>query len=340
MLNLIRLCVVICSLLLTGCQSFIGDQPPAPVKQAGSAAEVSQWINQAIVKLESGQADAAQMLLKKALAAAPNNPTAKRLLGQIEVAAKKRYGSDFFYYQVKQGDTFGKLALRFLGHSLEFYGLAKYNNIANPQNLRAGQRIKIPQTQPSKSHASNFAAVAEKLSQQQPLAALTELKSITLSKLNRANYIDYLYRTLAALDNDLNADNAQSLLTALKQFPTQGDTKVRQRINISRQKCEYTLHMSKAQQQIAKQQWDLAYQEAVAATRLPKAAHQEKYQNIVDELSEELHGQAVILQRSQKLKQAVELWDQVLRINPQHEPAKIYKARAEKLLVQLNQLNN
>lgn len=52
----------------------------------------------------------------------------------------------------------------------------------------------------------------------------------------------------------------------------------------------------------------------------------------------DLHQQAIVLYRDQKLDQAIALWDRVLSINPAYEPALIYRARALALQRRLKQL--
>ncbi|MDA3915312.1 LysM domain-containing protein [Oleiagrimonas sp.] len=50
------------------------------------------------------------------------------------------------------------------------------------------------------------------------------------------------------------------------------------------------------------------------------------------------HQRAIVLYRDQKLNQAIALWDQVLAIDPNYEPAVIYRARAKELKSRLKQL--
>ena len=47
-------------------------------------------------------------------------------------------------YTVKSGDTLAAIARQFLGSALRYPELAAYNGIANPNLIRIGQVIKIP----------------------------------------------------------------------------------------------------------------------------------------------------------------------------------------------------
>ncbi len=50
------------------------------------------------------------------------------------------------------------------------------------------------------------------------------------------------------------------------------------------------------------------------------------------------HQQAIVLYRDQKLQQAISLWDRILAIDPDYEPAIIYRTRARELQSRLKQL--
>ncbi len=48
-------------------------------------------------------------------------------------------------YTIKKGDTLGKIAKRFLGSSSKYKLIAELNNVSNPDKIKAGQKIKIPE---------------------------------------------------------------------------------------------------------------------------------------------------------------------------------------------------
>jgi hypothetical protein len=52
-----------------------------------------------------------------------------------------------------------------------------------------------------------------------------------------------------------------------------------------------------------------------------------------------LHREALDAYRAQDLNRAIELWDQVLIIDPDHENARLYRAQAVELQVKLRSLN-
>ncbi|MEO5701249.1 MAG: LysM domain-containing protein [Casimicrobiaceae bacterium] len=102
----------------------------------------------AIDQLQNGDEPAARQSVEQALALDPANDLARNLRDQIEADAQKELGGVFFRYTVQRDDSLSKLAQQYLGDRYKFYILAKYNDIANPGRLGAGQIIKIPGKQP------------------------------------------------------------------------------------------------------------------------------------------------------------------------------------------------
>ena len=87
---------------------------------------------------------AARASLERAAALDPANDLARKLSEQVRADAQRELGPVHFRYTVQKDDTLSKLAQQFLGDRFRFYILAKYNDIANPSRLAAGQVIRIP----------------------------------------------------------------------------------------------------------------------------------------------------------------------------------------------------
>lgn len=119
--------------------------PPEPVLTPAQAKAQAQKLTiDSITQLQNGDEPAAQKTLEQALALDPANDLAKKLMEQIKADPQKELGTVFFRYTVQRDDSMSKLAQQFLGDRFKFYILARYNDIATPSKLAAGQVIKIP----------------------------------------------------------------------------------------------------------------------------------------------------------------------------------------------------
>jgi tetratricopeptide (TPR) repeat protein len=123
-------------------------QPVAPaapeLTPAQAKAEAQKLAIQAIDLLQNGDEAGARGVLDKASALDPSNDLARKLADQINADPQKELGAAFFRYTVQRDDSLSKIAAAYLGDRFRFYILARYNDIANPSRLAAGQVIKIP----------------------------------------------------------------------------------------------------------------------------------------------------------------------------------------------------
>lgn len=99
--------------------------------------------------LEAGKVDEAHVEIERVLAIDPNNKLALSFLKQLTVDPAAELGSTSFPYTIKPGETLSRIAGRFLGDIFQFYILARYNDIAVPRLVPAGQTIRVPGVAPS-----------------------------------------------------------------------------------------------------------------------------------------------------------------------------------------------
>src|SRR4029078_2891994 len=104
---------------------------------------------EAVDKLQNGDEATARQLLAQAQALDSANDIARKMSDQIGADAQKELGAQFFRYTVQRDDSLSKLAQQYLGDRFRFYILAKYNDMASPNKLAAGQLIKIPARAPA-----------------------------------------------------------------------------------------------------------------------------------------------------------------------------------------------
>ena len=134
-------------------------RPPEPeISPAQAKAQSQQFALQAVDQLQNGDEAGARQTLGKALSLDPANDIAKKMNDQIGADAQKELGATFFRYTVQKDDSLSKLAAQYMGDRFRFYILAKYNDIANPSRLAAGQVIKIPGRAPPPGAAPAAAA--------------------------------------------------------------------------------------------------------------------------------------------------------------------------------------
>lgn len=135
-------------------------RPPEPeLTPAQAKAQAQKLALEAVDQLQNGDEIAARQTLAKALSLDPGNDIAKKMNEQINADAQKELGATFFRYTVARDDSLSKLAQQYLGDRFRFYILAKYNDIANPSRLAAGQVIKIPGRAPPPAAAASPEAV-------------------------------------------------------------------------------------------------------------------------------------------------------------------------------------
>jgi tetratricopeptide (TPR) repeat protein len=136
---------------------------PAPVDVPPAIArpQAQKLALEAVDQLQGGDEALARSTLERALALDPANDLARKLSDQIRADAQKELGPVFFRYTVQKDDTLSKLAQQFLGDRFRFYILAKYNDIANPSRVAAGQVIRIPGRAPPPGAASPATAAPE-----------------------------------------------------------------------------------------------------------------------------------------------------------------------------------
>jgi len=136
--------------------------PAAPeLSPAQAKAQAQKLALEAVDHLQNGDEAGARQALTTALTLDPANDIARKMQEQVNADAQKELGSTFFRYTVQRDDSLSKLAQQYLGDRLRFYILAKYNDMANPSRLAAGQVIRIPGKAPAALPASTPPASAE-----------------------------------------------------------------------------------------------------------------------------------------------------------------------------------
>lgn len=119
---------------------------PATIQQINN----SQRMDDVIALLNEGDVKAATKMLRQMAKSDPADRATARLLESLSADPKIFLGAKSFAYRVQPGDRLIDLSRRFLGDRLQFFALARYNEIEVPVSLKAGQLIRIPGDEPPK----------------------------------------------------------------------------------------------------------------------------------------------------------------------------------------------
>lgn len=122
---------------------------PAPAPVTLTPQEAQRAVLASIEYLEAGQEELADAELQKVVQSEPGNRLAQSLLKQIHEDPFALFGEKSFAYRVPAGESLSRIAQRFLNDPLQFYGLARYNNIKVPRTLGEGQMLRIPGRAPT-----------------------------------------------------------------------------------------------------------------------------------------------------------------------------------------------
>lgn len=121
-------------------------KPKEPVYTATPGLSQRARLRKVIRLLEVGNAPQAEAELSVYMQETPNSRIARNLLTQIKTPMSEYFPADNFSVKMEAGDSLSTLAKAYLGDALKFYALSRYNEIDNPSQVSTGREIKIPAT--------------------------------------------------------------------------------------------------------------------------------------------------------------------------------------------------
>jgi Tfp pilus assembly protein PilF len=145
-----------CSTIRNTLQPAASSSPAAPMDATARAA----LLQHALDLLQSGNAKDADVALHAYLRDVPDSKAALYLVAQIEKPLSDLFPSDSFTIKLSRNDSLSSLAKTYLGDSLSFYGLARYNDIPVPGKVSEGQTLRIPKTAESLQALARITAAA------------------------------------------------------------------------------------------------------------------------------------------------------------------------------------
>lgn len=370
MSSLKTLLVLLSILFLASCRwlPFMQDDkassPPPPAGQAESTAAAPRAsLGRAVALLQDGEVEVAERLLVDILERRPTDATARLLLAQIRQPPEELLGDDYTEILVEAGDSLSRIAGRHIDNELLFYSLARLNGIDRPRLLRPGQRLKVPVLEPlarqveAAESGQQIAPADAAMPPGQLERAVDDLVArerhaqayaLLLSAARAGRMDESMNAQLTRVSIDLagQADREGDPERALKYLnqaaPWLGASAESGRFATARAQAEARLLMIEADQRLSAGDHDAALDAWLRARERVQegpAEQEARWRQLQLALSQHYHDQALSAWRSQQVDRSAELWERVLQIDPEFEPAQVYLERARRVQAQLQSLD-
>lgn len=369
--------------LLSGCQ-MVETQPDGSVDAEAAEVEAmaeparAPTLQDVILALDSGRVDTAESQLLDILERRPASRLASRLLEQIRSDPKALLGDDYREVTVAEGESLSQIAERELGDAMQFFALARYNDIAVPRLLEPGQTLRIPEAPTAQPEPPAEAAEEEEAPVDEaetptstltpnptptPIADTGERLNATALGLVETGRDGLAYRvlTMVAYAGQLNEQGfalleqsalnlaaereglgelsaAVDLLDSSRRLMSERDGAA---LAAERNRLEARVLFAEGMEHRRGDRLDEALVSLERAVALDPAfaAAREEAARIREVLVLRRHEAALVHYRDQRLDAAIELWQSVVRLDPQFEPAQRYLSRARALQARLKALD-
>lgn len=384
--------VIALAAALVGCQStmdrfskskpeeeVIHVEPPEPEEKPEDLT-YSEYLSMGIQSLQIGEPENARRHIQNALDLNPRSKKAAGLIKQIDADPVQLLGTEYFIYEVRQGESLSSISDEFLGDSLMFYVLARYNDVNNPSELTAGQTLKIPGKEPSVDQTAPSGLPLDYKAQpdMQPQGSLTDQPvTLTSAEIPDTDYSkvrnlydsgDY-FGVIELLEDETIIGNESSELQAMlvQSYSKQSDILIAEgSLEEAHALLEKAVLLEPSNQALQKRLTETRdafeaqrlYQLGVSeeqAGNLGKAyesfglvliyqpdnqAARKKHDDVKNRLVDQYHKDAMLLYRRHELDKAIELWSQVLELDPEHEFASVYRARAIEVKERIDEIGD
>jgi tetratricopeptide (TPR) repeat protein len=336
-----------------------------------------QRFSKALEKLENGEDGQALAELEAYLIDVPRSNSAKNLIAQITTDSSDYFPSENFTVNLRSGASLSTLAKKYLGSALKFYALAKYNNITNPSRVNIGQQIKIPltqlaQTQRDADNSLELEILEENNDQSVGLAMADKTSDAVDMVDDLAESLDVpeIEPELVEVLPTTPAETAESTLSDLQQLTQNKDFRAAiEKVTTLRTFGKFnsvsrelaiatytgrakeiaetdnilaaTYYAQAGQLNLVDEDTFTAFENFRMATNIDENNDQAMEEMLVlqKEIADKYHREASSAFRRQELDLAIEKWDMVLAVNPDHSSAKLYRAQALELKEKLDNIN-
>lgn len=351
--------------LLSACQ-FLPWQPDDPSQGVPSAEnrtvarDPAPPLERAMRLLQDGREDEAESLLEEALRTRPDDAVAGLLLSQIRQPPEVILGDEYTEIEVEPGDSLSAIAARHTDNELLFYALARLNGIEKPRLLRPGQSIRVPvipevhaprqevaETPPVDPTPPDESVVTTAVGELVAKGRLAQAHALLLSKA-RANRLEDAHReqlveigAKLAREACRNGDPGRASAILEQTRPWIGSRADTGDFAAARSHVNARLALIEARERLDQGDHDGAF-ESLARARSEYAAiggeHPDEVAGIESGLIDHYHDRALSAWRDQEVDTAVDLWEKVVQVDPDFEPAQVYLERALRVKRELERL--
>jgi len=315
----------------------------------------NETIKIAINQLQIGKVLEAEIMINQVLRVNASHSTAKLLKYQLTTAPRLIFNTTrTTQYTIKAGDTLGSIAKTWLGNSIYFVSLAKFNKIKDSTQIQPGLLIKIPVMDNSplvkkenRRSRANLALLSKYTDEKRFLKSLERMTGIFIIERDR--------KKLQVLQKDSLEKLAQSKVSISER------QKMIEQIKLISSRSKRTVLAENFDQFIEQQFLAVLLDEFVllfeansfqsAASKLAEAkkiinsqsSKQKKepstyYYRTEKLLINKLHEEAILLRKNQQLQKAADSWQLILKIQPDNDLALKYYHRTNRLLERLKKL--
>ncbi len=314
-------------------------------------------LRKAINELSLGMDKQAEAELREYIANVVNSRIAEDLLRQINTPVSELYPEEFVNVPLIDGASLSSIAKDYLGDPLQFYGLARYNDIIEPGKTEAGQIIKVPLTDMAKKNMATLdsrvaqtstpgadGVIAQKANQDviqsngQPSVGPAPAYAVHGPELVSILMADGDYEgaitEYEALDENDVIDNA-TLIQLVGAYRTSGD-RIAAADTVSASKRyfragEILLLLDNKEAALKALNRSVKYNAGNVASKALSA-------KLTNELADIYHREASQAFRRQELDVAIELWEKVVVFDPSHPYASSNLMQAQELKAKLSNL--
>jgi tetratricopeptide (TPR) repeat protein len=331
-----------------------------------------QRFTKALGHLEVGETEMALAELNAYKVDIPNSTIVSKLLKQINTPSDVYYPEDFYTVELKSGTSLSTLSEKYLGSALDFFALAKYNGVKNARQVLIGQEIKIPKTQLARtvwereenagtsedsldSEAEDIADTEEALPAED---AVTPEEALEASEIEAQLLASQKAMTPEMIIQEVEVFNAsgdyESAISNISKLLSLGGDPVAAESLIIESYTGYADNNVNSNPELASERYasvadiyarrgdeveQYLYMSKAAEVDTQNSALIERTNLMKQTLVEKYHRQASSEFRRQELDPAIAHWDIVLRIDPTHDNAKVFRARAIELKERLQKIS-